>query len=146
MTNCNKTKLKVTILNISEYIKFIKYGEKDKHFALSQMYSLASSIHNPLLWWTAKEQDSRIVNVFIASALNIKHFPARNSCNSRKYVKRTRIASSAKCLTAINLGEIALLAAYWFYCQAMWWLTPDLPIIRVTYQRFYRDRASKLHI
>ena len=30
MTNCNKTKLKVTILNISEYIKFIKYGGKDK--------------------------------------------------------------------------------------------------------------------
>ena len=49
MTNCNKTKLKVTILNISEYVKFIKYGGKDKHFALSQMYSLACSIHNPLL-------------------------------------------------------------------------------------------------
>ena len=60
----------------------------------------------------AKEQDSRIVNVFIASALTIKHFPARNSCNSRKYVKRTKIASSAKCLTAINIGKIALLAAY----------------------------------
>ena len=59
-----------------------------------------------------KEQDSRIVNVFIASALNIKHFPARNSCNSRKYVKRRRIASSAKYLTAINFGEIALLATY----------------------------------
>lgn len=60
----------------------------------------------------AKDQDSRLVNVFIASALNIKHFPARNSCISRKYVKRTRIAPSAKCLTAINLGKIALLAAY----------------------------------
>ena len=59
-----------------------------------------------------KEQDSRIVNVFIASALNIKHFPARNSCNSRKYVKQRRIASSAKYLTAINFGEIALLATY----------------------------------
>ena len=59
-----------------------------------------------------KEQDSRIVNVFIASALNIKHFPARNSCNSRKYVKRRRIASLAKYLTAINFGEIALLATY----------------------------------
>ena len=36
-----------------DYIKylqteFIKYGGKDKHFARSQMYGLACSIHNPL--------------------------------------------------------------------------------------------------